>query len=139
MVHHADDLAPLRLRRANAKQYPLPNRRLVRKSLRRECLIHDQQVPIRRAVFLRKRPSSEKPRAHRFKIPRQNDLKIRSLKLTRIGKRILFTPSHRTNPAGKRQRKRRRNALHTWNRTQLLTKLTLEVVSYLRRRADVPE
>ena len=127
MGHHTNDLSPLSLRRANAKQDPLAHSRLVWKCLRRECLINYEQVPIRRAVVLRESPSGQKCRAHRLEITGQNDLKIGSLKLARIFLSFGSTPTHRTKPAGERQWKRRCNTVHTWNRVELLAKLALEV------------
>ena len=103
MGHHSDDLSPLSLGRANAKQDSLAHRRLIGKRLCRECLIDYEQIPIRRAVFRRKRASGEKRRTHRFEIAGQNDLKIRSLKLARIVLRFSSAPTHRTKPARERQ------------------------------------
>src|SRR4029434_673473 len=103
MGHHSNDLSPLSLRCAHTKQDLLPHSRLVRKCLRRECLINYEQVAIRRAVFLRKGASSQESRAHRLEIAGKNDLKIGSWKLARILESFFFAPTHRTKPAGEGQ------------------------------------
>ncbi len=139
MGHYTNDLSPLRLRRANAKQYSLPYSRLVWKCLRRQCLINYEQVSIRLAVVFGKGPSFEKLRAHRLEVTGQNDLKIRSLKLTRIALSFGAAPTHRTKPTGERQWKRRCSAVHTRNRFELFAKLPLESLTFLRRCADVAE
>src|SRR5215510_14289366 len=115
MGHHANDLSPLRLRRAHAKQYSLTHRRLARKCLRRQCLINYEQIPIRLAVVFRERASLEKLRAHRLEVAGQNDLKIGSLKLARVCLSLRAAPTHRTKPTGKRQWERCRSTLHTRN------------------------
>src|SRR5687767_15764294 len=103
MGHHTDDLSPLSFRRANAKQDPLADRRLIWKRLRRECLIDYQQVPVRRTVVLRKSPAGEQRCAHRLEIAGQNDLKIGSLELAGVCLSFRSAPSHRTKAAGERQ------------------------------------
>src|SRR6185295_4937001 len=86
-----------------------------------------------------KRASSQKRRAHRFEITGQNDLQIRSLKLARIVLRFGSAPTHRTKPARERQRIRRCHTVHTRKRVELLAKLALERLSFLRRGAGVTE
>src|SRR5688572_17832424 len=132
MDHHTDDLSPLRLRRAHAKQDSLTHRRLVWKCLRRQCLIHYEQVPVGRAVVLRKGPSRQQCSTHRLDVTGQNDLQIRSLKLARISLSFGSTPTHGTKPAGKWQWKRRCNTINAGQRVELLAKLPLEGVSFLR-------
>src|SRR5215213_6087990 len=139
MGHYTNDLSPLRLRRAYAKQDSLAHRRLVWKRLRRQCLIDYEQVSIGLAVVFRERPSFEKLRAHRLEVTGQNDLKISSLELTRITLCFGATPAHRTKPAGERQWKRRCRTVHTRNRVELLAKLPLESFSFLRCCTDVAE
>src|ERR1043165_1427698 len=139
MGHHSNNLAPLRLRRAHAKQDALGRCRLVRKRLRRERLINYQQVSIRRTVLLRERTSRQQRRTHRFEVAGQNDLQIGSLKLARIGLRFRTAPTHRTKPTRKRQRKRRGRTLHTRNRVELVAQLSLETLSLLRSVANIAE
>src|SRR6185295_18705774 len=102
MGHHTDDLSPLRLRRANSIQDLLAHRRLVWKRLRRECLIDDDQILLRRTVFCRKGSAREQRRAHCFEVTGNNDLQIGSLKLAWISLSIRSAPTHRTKPARKR-------------------------------------
>src|ERR1043165_34106 len=134
MGHHSNNLAPLRLRRAHAKQDALAHCRLVRKRLRRERLINYQQVSIRRTVLLRERTSRQQRRTHRFEAAGQKELQIGTLKLARIGLRFRPAPTHRTKPPRKRQRKRRGRTLHTRNRVELVAQLSLETLSLLRDR-----
>src|SRR3569832_93652 len=139
MGHYADDLAPLRLGRAHAKQDPLADRRLIGKRLRSKCRINYEQVAVRRAVVLCERSSREQRRAHRLEITGQNDLKIGSLKLARIVLRFGSAPTHRIESAGEWQWIRGCNTVHTWECTELLAKLALESISLLRCIADVAE
>src|SRR5205085_6531065 len=127
MGHHTDDLSPLSLIRANAKQDPLADSRLVWKCLRRECLIDYQEIAIRLAVVLGKGPSREKCRAHRFEVARQDDLKIGSLKLARIVLSFRSAPTHRTKPAAEWQWIRRGHTAYARERAELVMQLSLEV------------
>src|SRR5215813_821609 len=105
MGHDTDNLSPLRLLRAHAKQDALADSRLVGKCLRRECLINYEQVPVRCAVVRSKGPAGQKSRAHRLEIAGQNDLKIGSLKLARICLSFGSAPPHRTKSTGEGQGK----------------------------------
>src|SRR6185295_5438034 len=94
--HYANNLAPLSLIRANAKQDLLTHSRFVRKCFCRESLIDDEYVPIRCAVFLGEGSSLQKSRTHRFKVAGQNYLEIGSLKLCGVLQRLFFAPSDGT-------------------------------------------
>src|SRR5437762_13479419 len=100
MRNYPNDLAPLSLRRANAKQDPLAHSRFIWKRLRGKCLINYQEVSFSRIVVFGKGASRHQGRAHSFKVARQHDLKIGSLKLARVLECFGPTPSHGTEPAG---------------------------------------
>src|SRR5688572_11376072 len=104
MDHNANDLSPLRLRSADAKQYSFAYRRLVRKRFRRECLIDDEEILVRSTVVVSKGPAGEKCGPHRFEVTRQDYLKIGSLELAGIVFSFGSAPPYRTKPAGERQR-----------------------------------
>src|SRR5437016_9526955 len=76
MRNHADDLAPLSLRRANAKQDAFAHSRFVWKSLRGKRLVNYQEVSFGRIVVLGKGASGHQGCADGFEIARQHDLKI---------------------------------------------------------------
>src|SRR4051812_32222934 len=123
MADHTNDLSPLSLRRANAKEDAFAYSRFVWKRFRGQCLINYEQVAVRAAVVLRERASGDKSGAHRFEITGQNNLKIGSLKLARISLRIGSAPADGTKSTGERQRKRRGDTSHAGDRAQLFTKL----------------
>src|SRR3954464_6083566 len=122
MADHTNDLSPLSLRRANAKEDAFAYSRFVGKRFRGQCLINYEQVAVRAAVVLRESASGEKFGAHRLEVTGQNDLKIRSFKLARICLRIGSAPTHGIKSTGERQRKRRGDTSHAGNCAQLFTK-----------------
>src|SRR2546429_7586124 len=122
MRNHADDLAPLSLRGANAKQYPLAYGRFIWKRLRGKCLINYQEISFRRIVVFGKRASGHQGCAHSFKVARQYNLKIGSLKLARVFECFGSAPTHGIESAGQWQRKRGSCTADTGDCTELLAK-----------------
>ena len=68
MRNHADDLAPLSVRRANAKQDALAHSRFVWKSLRGKRLVNYQEVSFGRIVVFGKGASGHQGCADGFEI-----------------------------------------------------------------------
>src|SRR5207244_12505277 len=139
MRNHADDLAPLSLRRANAKQDAFAHSRFVWKSLRGKRLVDYQEVSFGRIVVLGKAASGHQGCADGFEIAWQHDLKIGSLEPARVFERFGSAPAHGTEPASERQRKRRRDTAHAGDCAELFAKLTFEGRLLLRGVAQIAE
>src|SRR5262249_7310280 len=95
----------LRFRRSCSNQNALPDRGSVRKCLGCQKLVDDHQAPFRGIVRVCEGASGEKRHAHGFEITRKHELKISGLKLTRVGERLLGSPTNRAESPGKGQRK----------------------------------
>src|SRR5262249_45407492 len=123
---------PFWLRGANADEDALSHDGFVWKGFRREKLVNDHHIPLRRIVRLGERASREERRAERFKITREHGLKIHRLKFGRVGERLLRAPADRAEPSRERERTGGRHAFDARQRPQPALNLAHESGALLR-------
>ena len=120
----ADDVVPRGLRRGDAQEQTLADRRLAAKRARREVLVDDdlpRQVGslIDVVVGVGEGTPGDEPRAHRLEVSRQHAVEVRLPERARIGHRGLGAPAPGDQQAVERQRRRGGDALHAGDRVQL--------------------
>ena len=132
MCNDADNFHPFRLRRADADENALADRRLARVSLFGQQLVDNYQVPSGGVVRVRERAAREQRRTHNLKVARKYDLKIHSLKFAGVGERFLSTPADGAEASSQRKRKRGRNALDARDGLQALLNLVRKRGAFFR-------
>src|SRR5262249_15169724 len=133
VADHADNLDPFRLRRAGTDEDALSHRGSVRERLRSEKPVDDYDVPPGHVVGVAERASSEDWRAKRFEVTWKHELKISRLKLTRVGERLLRSPTHRAESSGEGEGRGSSHAADPGQRSQSVLALAHQGGALSRR------